>query len=244
MKEQILLLAKLRDIDREIDVHESNLTQLPLQVQDIARNLVSLRREVSEERERLAAVEKQLRAKEADLATEQEKIKRSEKRLLAIKNQKEYNALNREVKLGKKVTGELEDIILTLMTEIESLKKSIDRKDAEYAAFEKSLLEKKAEAEQVTTASQEALNGLQTAKDTITDQIEGEFLKRYGIIKKARGDAVVELLNGSCAGCHMVLPAQLVIRILKQEEMIVCPNCQRMIYVEPHNIPVSNKMEN
>ncbi|MEW6350349.1 MAG: C4-type zinc ribbon domain-containing protein [Thermodesulfobacteriota bacterium] len=243
MKEQILLLAKLRDIDREIDVHEGNLARLPLQVQDIARNLVSIRRDVSEDREKLAGVEKELRAKEADLATEQEKIKRSEKRLLGIKNQKEYNALNREVKLGKKVTGELEEAILALMTEIESLKRSIDRKDAEYAGFEKELMEKKAEAEQITTASQEALNGLQARKDEIADQIEGEFLKRYHIIKKARGDAVVELLNGSCAGCHMALPAQLVIRILKQEEMIVCPNCQRMIYVEPHNIPVSNKME-
>ncbi len=244
MKEQILLLAKLRDIDREIDVHEGNLTRLPLEVQDIARNLVSIRREVSEERERLAGVEKELRSKEADLATEQEKIKRSEKRLLGIKNQKEYNALNREVKLGKKVTGELEETILALMTEVESLKKSIEKKDAEYAGFEKELLEKKAEAEQITTASQEALIGLQSRKDVIADRIDSEFLKRYNIIKKARGDAVVELLNGSCAGCHMALPAQLVIRILKQEEMIICPNCLRMIYVEPQNIPVSNKIEN
>ncbi len=92
MKEQIMLLAKLRDVDREIDVHEGNLTKLPLEVQDIARNLVTIRREIAEDREKLSGIEKELRAKEGDLASEQEKIKRSERRLLGIKNQKEYNA--------------------------------------------------------------------------------------------------------------------------------------------------------
>ena len=242
MKEQIMLLAKLRDVDREIDVHEGNLTKLPLEVQDIARNLVTIRREIADDREKLSGIEKELRAKEGDLASEQEKIKRSERRLLGIKNQKEYNALSREVKLGKKVGGELEEAILTLMTGIEALKKSIEKNEADYAHFEKALLEKKAEAEQVSQVAQDALQGLQAEKDQITEKIDGEFLKRYGVIKKARGDAVVELLNGSCVGCHMALPAQLVIRILKQEEMIICPNCQRMIYVAPENIPESNKM--
>ncbi len=242
MKEQIMLLAKLRDVDREIDVHEGNLTKLPLEVQDIARNLVTIRREIAEDREKLSGIEKELRAKEGDLASEQEKIKRSERRLLGIKNQKEYNALSREVKLGKKVGGELEEAILTLMSGIEAIKKNIEKNEADYAHFEKALLEKKAEAEQVTREAQDALQGLQVEKDQITERIDREFLKRYGVIKKVRGDAIVELLNGSCAGCHMALPAQLVIRILKQEEMIICPNCQRMIYVAPENIPESNKM--
>jgi uncharacterized protein len=243
MKEQIMLLAKLRDVDREIDVHEGNLTKLPLEVQDIARNLVTIRREVSEDKEKIAGLEKELRLKEGDLATEQEKIRRSEKRLLGIKNQKEYNALSREVKLGKKVAGELEESVLTLMSSIENLKKGLAKKESDYADFEKTLLEKKAEAEQITKVAQDALQGLQVEKDLITENIDRDFLKRYIVIKKARGEAVVELLNGSCAGCHMALPAQLVIRILKQEEMIICPNCQRMIYVAPENIPETNRME-
>ncbi|MGB6063337.1 MAG: C4-type zinc ribbon domain-containing protein [Desulfomonilaceae bacterium] len=243
LREQLLLLEKLQQIDNEIDQHENDLARLPVEVQDIAKNLVVIRREISEARERLASLEKDVRKKEQDLAVEQEKIKRSERRLLSIKNQKEYNALSREVKLGKKVVGEIEDAMLGFMTEMEKIKKVVDRKDKEYEGFEKGLLEKKQEMEAITTRAKAALVSLVTEKRRISEEVDRDLLKRYETVKKARGNAVVELQNGSCSGCHLAIPPQLNIRILKQEEMILCPNCHRILYVKPENIPEYNKMD-
>ena len=243
LREQLPLLEKLQQIDGEIDQHESDLARLPVEVQDIARNLVVIRREISEARERLASLEKDLRKKEQDLAVEQDKIKRSERRLLSIKNQKEYNALSREVKLGKKVVGEIEDAILGFMTEMETIKKTVDRKDKEYEALEKSLLEKKAEMEAISARARTALVSLTTEKQRISEGVDRDFLKKYQTVKKARGNAVVELRNGSCSGCHIAIPPQLNIRILKQEEMVLCPNCNRILYVKPENIPEYNKID-
>ncbi len=123
LKEQLQLLARLQEIDHVIDQHENELTRLPLEIQDIARGLVILRREIAENKEKLEAIEKDLRKSEQNLAWSRRRSKRSERRLLGIKNQKEYNALSREVKLGKKVVGEIEDAILGFMSETESLKK-------------------------------------------------------------------------------------------------------------------------
>ncbi len=219
------------------------MSRFPLEIQEIARSLVVLRREASEARDKIAALEKQYHRKELDLATEQEKIKKSERRLLSIKNQKEYNALSREVKLGKKVAGEIEDSILTLMAEIESLKKTLDKKENEYQESEQSLLAKKDQSEAVTKEAKSALVGLNTEKEGIASSLDRDFLKRYQIVKKARGTALAELQNGSCTGCHIAIPPQLNIRLLKQEEMITCPNCNRILYVKPENIPVLNKLD-
>jgi uncharacterized protein len=243
LKEQLQLLAKLQEIDHHIDQHEHELARLPLEIQDIARGLVGLRREIAENKEKLGAIEKDLRKSEQDLAVEQEKIKRSERRLLGIKNQKEYNALSREVKLGKKVAGEIEDAILGFMTETESLKKGLEKKETDYQILESDLLIKKAEAEAVTGQAKEALVDLSAEKEKIAEAIEREFLKKYQMVKKARGTGVAELDNGTCTGCHMTLPPQLNIRILKQEEFIICPNCNRILYVKPENVPVYNKIE-
>jgi hypothetical protein len=243
LRDQLLLLEKLQQVDVEIDEHQDALARLPLEVQDIARNLVVIRREVSEAQERLASIEKDLQKKEQDLSVEQEKIKRSERRLLSIKNQKEYNALSREVKLGKKVVGEIEDAILGLMTEIEAIKKTLDRKDGEYQGLEKGLLEKKAETEAITAKAKTALVSLTAERQRISEAVDQEFLKKYQTVKKARGNAVVELQNGTCSGCHMAIPPQLNIRILKQMEMILCPNCNRILYVKPENIPEYNKID-
>jgi uncharacterized protein len=244
LKDQLELLANLQEIDKEIDRHTQNMSVLPLEIQNIARNLVVNRRAIGETKERIEKIEKDLRQKEQDLAVEQEKIKRSEKRLLSIKNQKEYNALTREVKLGKKVVAELEESVLALMTELESLKKSLDRKEKEYAEQETSLTEKKQLAEKATAEAEKALSSLQTEKDRTVQHIERTFLSRYENIKKLRGYALAEMNNGNCSGCHMAVPPQMNIRVLKQEEIIECPNCHRILYVKQENIPEYNKLEN
>ncbi len=243
MKEQLLLLERLQGIDGQIDHHEQNLARLPLQIQEIARNLVVLRREMADAAERTEALQKELRRKEQDLATEQEKIKKSERRLLSIKNQKEYNALSREVKLGKKVAGEIEDAILGFMTEIETLKKISERKEKEYQEAEQVLIDKKTESESSTEEANQVLEQLKAEKEILVESLDPELLKKYQIVKRAKGFAVAELQNGSCSGCHISLPPQLHIRVLKQEEMIACPNCHRILYVKPENIPTSNRLE-
>jgi len=242
LKNQLALLEQLQQIDLQIDRYQSDLDRFPLEVQEIARQLVVLRREISEAKERADVLEKDLRKKEQDLAVEQEKIKRSERRLLGIKNQKEYNALSREVKLGKKVVGELEDLTLASMTELESLKRTTDRKETEYQQFEKSLLEKKAEAEAVMKEATNALVDLTSKREEISQAIDRDFLKRYQTVKKVRGNAIAEIRNGICTACHMAIPPQLNIRVLKQEEMIICPTCHRILYVKPENLPEYNKL--
>jgi predicted nucleic acid-binding Zn-ribbon protein len=243
LKEQIQLLEQLQEIDNQIDRYRGDLDRLPVEVQELARNLVVIRREMSEAREKTPEIEKELRKKESDLAIEQEKIKRSERRLLTIKNQKEYNALSREVKLGKKVASEIEDAILNFMAEIETLKKTVDKKEKDYESFEQAFLKKKSESESAGAQAKEALVSLGQERDKIISALEQNLLKKYETVRQARGNAVAEVKNGSCTGCYMAIPAQLSIRVLKQEEMITCPNCQRILYVKPENIPEFNKLD-
>jgi len=243
LKEQLQLLEQLQEIDNQIDYYQSDLARLPLEMQDLARNLVIIRRETSEAREKSAEIEKELRRKELDLATEQEKIKRSERRLLTIKNQKEYNALSREVKLGKKVASEIEEAILEYMSQIETLNRTLDKGEKDYENFEKTLLEKKSESELTGAKAKEALESLSKEKEKISSALEEGLLKRYETVKQARGNAIAEVKSGSCTGCHMAIPPQLSIKVLKQEEMVVCPNCQRILYVKQENIPEYNKLD-
>jgi predicted nucleic acid-binding Zn-ribbon protein len=243
LKEQIQLLIELQEIDSKIDVHEKDVARLPQAVQELARNLVVLRREVAEIKSKLEQIRADLSKKEQALAIEQEKIRKSERRLLSIKNQKELNALNREIKLGKKVVGEIEDSILTFMTEIESLTKSSERKEAEYAGLETEHLSKKTEADQVIKSGEQELKELKSSRQDLISGIDRDILKRYEIVKRGRGNAVAPLESGICSGCHMSIPPQLNIRVLKQEELIACPNCQRLLYARPEDIPQQNNLE-
>ena len=66
---------------------------------------------------------------------------------------------------------------------------------------------------------------------TIADQLDGRIRQRYEqVFKRRGGHAVVEVRGGSCAGCHMHIPPQTVIEIMKSGALRVCPSCQRILY--------------
>lgn len=240
MKEQLQLLMRLQEIDAQIDQHEAVLTKFPQEIQEMARNLVSLRHEMSETQEGISANEKDLLKREDELNIEQEKIKRSERRLLNIKNLKEHEALSREIKLGKKVAGEIEDSVLEIINNLEQMKKNLERKQAEYEECEKSLIEKKTTSEKMVKESTKALKSLKLEQSELAEGVDTDCLKRYSMVRKVRGKAIAEMINGSCDGCHIAIPPQLGITVMRQQEFVFCPNCHRILYVKEENIPSPN----
>lgn len=243
LKDLLLKLVELQEIDIQIDHFQEHIDHMPLELQDMAKSMVALRHEINDASAQQVVVEKELKNKEQDIAVEQEKIKKSERRLLSIKNLKEHDALSREIKLGKKVAGEIEELILELINSMEELKKSIDKKKAELKELEDTIVEKKAETEKILETAKESVLALNRQKEAIIVDVDHEYLKRYQIVKKARGNAMAQMVNGSCTGCYMSVPPQLNIRVLKQQEFLTCPNCLRILYVKQENIPENNRMD-
>lgn len=242
LKDILLKLVELQEIDMQIDHFQQDIDRMPTELQEMAKSMVSLRHDIDDALVQHAVIEKELKSKEQDIAVEQEKIKKSERRLLSIKNLKEHDALSREIKLGKKVAGEIEESILELLNQAEDLKKNADKKQAELNHLEKTIVQKKAETEQILETAQNSVTALNRQKEEIVVDIEQEYLKRYQMVKKARGNAMAEMVNGSCTGCYMSVPPQLNIRVLKQQEFLTCPNCLRILFVKQENIPENNKM--
>ena len=242
MKDLLLKLLELQEIDIQIDHFQQDIDRMPTELQEMAKSMVALRHEIDEALSQNGIVEKELRAKESDIAVEQEKIKKSERRLLSIKNLKEHDALSREIKLGKKVAGEIEETILELINQSEDLKKSAEKKQSELNNLETTIVQKKQETEKLLETAKDSVEALTQQKDKIVVDIDQEYLKRYQIVKKARGNALAEMINGSCTGCYLSVPPQLNIRVLKQQEFLTCPNCMRILYVKQENIPENNKM--
>ncbi|MDA8032253.1 MAG: C4-type zinc ribbon domain-containing protein, partial [Alphaproteobacteria bacterium] len=44
--------------------------------------------------------------------------------------------------------------------------------------------------------------------------------------------AVVSIENQICGGCYMKVPQQIEINVKKEEEIIFCPSCSRVLYID------------
>ena len=54
---------------------------------------------------------------------------------------------------------------------------------------------------------------------------------RYERLVKSKGDnVVVGVQHGVCGGCHMRLPAQILVTCQAQQELVGCINCGRILY--------------
>jgi len=66
------------------------------------------------------------------------------------------------------------------------------------------------------------------------EAVDGDLRRRYEMIFSRRGGvAVVAVRGGTCQGCHMNVPPQLFNLIQRNEQLILCPNCQRMLFWQP-----------
>ncbi|MDE3069027.1 MAG: hypothetical protein KGJ60_15960, partial [Verrucomicrobiota bacterium] len=54
---------------------------------------------------------------------------------------------------------------------------------------------------------------------------------RYERLFKSKGEnVVVGVPRGVCGGCHMKLPAQILVHCRSQREIVTCTNCGRILY--------------
>ena len=61
-------------------------------------------------------------------------------------------------------------------------------------------------------------------------EINEPFLRRYQRIRRRFNDAVVLAEDGTCRGCNVKVPPQVYINLLKGQELMNCPNCQRIMF--------------
>ena len=232
MNEQLRLLRELQDVDLQLKAIEADKERYPLEMKTLDEKLASEKETSKKKKERIELLEKERRQKEGDLELEQERIKRAQSKLYDIKTNKEYQALLTEIETLKEVDSQREIEILEIMDEIDELKK-------EYGGVEKALLEMEerigAEKRQLEESLGKADSALATKKrkrTMITKKLSPELMGLYRTLKEKRRTAVVSARFGTCQGCNVRIPPQMFNEVQRNEAIIVCPSCNRILYWE------------
>ncbi len=232
LNEQLRLLRDLQDVDLQLKAIEADKERYPMEMKNLDEKLASEKDISKKKKEKIELLEKERRQKEGDLELEQERIKRAQSKLYDIKTNKEYQALLTEIETLKEVDSQREIEILEIMDEIDELKK-------EYGGVEKALLEMEerigAEKRQLEESLGKADGALATKKrkrTMITKKLSPELMGLYRTLKEKRRTAVVPTRFGACQGCNVRIPPQMFNEVQRNEAIIVCPSCNRILYWE------------
>lgn len=237
MKEQILFLVELQNITAEIHELMLRKVDLPKEINRVEDELVTIEKELEENRQKLETLKAEHKAKETVLKNGIENSKKAKGRLLEVKTNKEYEATLKEIDTINEKNSNIEDEIIHMLEEVDRVGTDLKEKESENAsrqsARETNL--RKIQEEQESIGS--TLENVLKKRDKVRSRIKENLLKKFDVIRdRKNGVAVVSVWKEICSGCHMNIPPQMYNELQRNENLMVCPHCGRIVYWEDRDI--------
>jgi predicted nucleic acid-binding Zn-ribbon protein len=233
LREQLELLWELQRIDLDLKSIKEGQEAYPKEMKRLDEKQKIERERVQKERERAESLEKERRQREGHLNTEQDKIKRTEGRMFEVKTNKEYQALLSEIETIKGANNREEEEILRLLEEIDELKQDLSKREKETAITLERIEEEKKVLQERMTRDKALWKKKMERRETLSKQMESNLFKLYNTLKEKRqGVGVVSVKQETCQGCFVNVPPQMFIEAQKNDSLIRCPNCNRILYYE------------
>jgi len=231
LKRQLELLWELQKIDLDLKGIQEGRDRYPKEMKNLDERQRIEKERVQKEKERVESLEKTRRQKEGHLNVEQEKIKRAEGRMSEVKTNKEYQALLSEIDMIKEANSRIEEEILQVLDEIDELKKDFSKREKEMGITLEKIEGERKKIQEKMVLDDRAWNEQMERREILSKQIESKLLNLYNTLKdKREGVGVVNVKNETCQGCFVHVPPQMFIEVQKNNTLIRCPHCNRILY--------------
>jgi uncharacterized protein len=220
------ILSERYDIEREILEIPRTLTTKTELLNRMKKQYIEKNQQVEDARKNIGT----LRARLADAENERESY---EKQMDLIKTQREYEALDKEIRDATEKEQQFRKDILREEKEHEELSHELEREEAMIAQQEQELEDEQKHIKEESQEKEKTLESLKSDEAEITPDLDGEILFKFErIIKSKAGVGIVPVLNSVCTGCPMRLPAQFENEVRIGEEIRFCPYCSRILFFE------------
>ena len=231
MGAELETLFRLQQIDIE-------LREKQLEVDQYESSLADRRREIDASKARIEQMVSERKALVTERALAERKVddtkatlKDRNQRIGRVRTERELRANEGEVADLREQVGGLEDTLLQVMQSVEDVEARLAAAREELAKLEAADQQQVREESARIESLREEVAGELAARVEIAEKLDNRIRQRYEqVFKRRGGHAVVEVRGGSCAGCHMHIPPQTVIEIIKSGALRVCPSCQRILY--------------
>ena len=231
MKDKIKDLILLQDCDNKIKEINIKKKEVPSKLQDMKKSLDEMEMMLKEKNDRLESIKKDRRAMEQRVQELESKLEKSRIKLSNIKSNKEYTAVLKEIEDQERGKSLNEDNLLQLMDEIEVLDKKCIEGINELTGIKNQFNRTKEEVEKELKELDDRVDVLEKKRTEFCDAMDKDLLKRYLLLKGRKGGmAIGAVIGGVCQSCHMGIPPQQFIELIRCDSLPACPNCNRMAY--------------
>jgi hypothetical protein len=230
LENKLRYLYALQTIDLKLDELEELKGDLPNIVNQLTERVESLKAK-SKELENSFKTNK-IKSDEADteIIDLTEKMEKYKKQQYQVKNNKQYDALTREVENAEKLIEQLTKDVDVFDGNAQNAKEETQRVKDELKELVDELEDRQKELDEVTAENEEEELKFKHEREKLIVRISKEERLLYERIRKAKnGIAVVAVKRNACSGCYNSVPPQKMVELRQNEKLFTCEHCGRIL---------------
>ncbi|MFY0688595.1 MAG: hypothetical protein JXQ90_15580 [Cyclobacteriaceae bacterium] len=224
-------LEKLQSIDSQLHELLKIRGALPDEVMDLEDEVAGIETRIEKQNGELAELEQSIEGNKNAIKDAEKLIKKYEEQQMNVRNNREYDAITKEMELQSLEIQILEKRIKEAYVKIDEKKEQIAETVGKHEERQKDLDSKKEELDVITQESEADEKKLLKSRDNAAKNVEERLRNSYERLRTnmRNGLSVVHVQRGACGGCFNIVPPQKQAEIREKKKIIVCEHCGRIL---------------
>lgn len=243
VEEKLSALVKLQKIDSKLDEIQILKGELPMEVSDLEDEITGLNSRKTRIEEEINGITEFIESKKNAIKDAEALVAKYEKQSTSVKNNREFEAINKEIEM-QQLEGKLaEKHIRDANEELSEKAKNLEYAKKQIANKEGTLNHKKGELQKIIADTEKEETHFKDEAEIARKGMDDRLLYSYDRIRKSyrNGLAVVPVERDACGGCFNSIPPQKQSEIRQRKKVMVCENCGRILVDDDLNNAVEVK---
>jgi len=223
-------LFVLQQIDSHLDELEDMKGDLPAEVRALEARYEQLEATLTSLEEAMRTAFIQRDNADSEIVGLKQKLEKYRSQQYAVRNNREYDALTREMDAATETMARLEKEMDGFEGKATVARKDIDTTKEQVTELTALLEEKRAALAEVSKANEDEELRYKHQREKIVRHIASSDLETYERIRRAKkGKAVVPVKRGACGGCFNRVPPQRLLELRQNARVHTCERCGRIL---------------
>ncbi len=231
VEEKLAAVLTLQKIDSKVDEIKTLKGELPMEVKDLEDEIEGLRTRLNNVNAEVNSISSFIQQKTDIKKDAAAQMKKLEKQQDNVKNNREFEAINKEVEYQELEVQLADKHIRDAEIELAERTDVRTRTEVKIQNLSEALEAKKGELEKIIAETEREEQVLSAESDRAKENVDDRLLTAYERIRHSyrNGLAVAPIIRDSCGGCYNVIPPQRQSEIRQHKKIIVCEHCGRIL---------------
>jgi len=234
VEEKLRALYDLQLVDSRVDEIRNVRGELPLEVEDLEDEVTGLSKRFEKLEADLEVIDNDIKNKKNLIEGAKAAIKKYTEQQKNVRNNREFNALSKEIEFQELEIELAEKHIKEYRTQIEQKKEVIEQTKHRIEEREKHLNHKKGELDEILAETEKEEQNLIAKSDEFKKNIEERLITAYQRIRSnvKNGLAIVPVERGASGGSYFTIPPQVIMEIASRKKIITDEHSGRILVDE------------